>query len=170
MITPELEEFLKQKGDRKIKNINVARRPLKSAVVQKLGPKLVKMPRDEPIWHMATEFELDDGDKFIIGKGTTIHLDRALHEYTDRKPVDIGDRELTLRQYIEKGRIAHERANRPYHKYNLSCSSCQDFTLLHLRGNQLGADVDFVHQRADRIIPKWLQKVEDIRGKIASVS
>lgn len=158
-------------GNYNIEKIRVVRTPLPK-IVQKLGKSIVGKPTHaDKFFHLFTEISAvnNEGKRevFALEKNERINVLRNLSggipEPSEGKEIDLGGRKITVREFINNGKLAHARAGTSYEKYSLKCANCQQFTLLHLRGNELeGGNEDvikFVSEPLAQTLPRWAEKI-----------
>ncbi len=171
--TKGLEALLGSRQGWVIDELNIVRRPLPKILAT--ASNFLNTKKHDEIFHLYQQILLRNpatGEQELINfeKHETINTTRNAQrvvEPENRVKVDLGGKQITIEEYIKNGQAASTRAGKHYFNYSLTHNNCQDFTLLHLRGNGLGnalnnqAAVDFISQNAQSLIPKWATKITD---------
>jgi hypothetical protein len=162
-------------GHYQIDKIRVVRKPLVNAA-QKLGKLVIPNKDDNPdkYFHLYTEISAvsPEGQRevVLIEKNQRVGVKRnvlgGIPEPNEGRNVNLGGKKLSVKEFVENGKIAHERAGVPYEKYRLTCSNCQRFTILNLRGSGLEGGnkevMDFVVQPVSELLPKWSERIANL--------
>lgn len=168
-----LDNLLAGRSNWIIKEIDVVRRPLPS-ILAKIS-NLINQKHHDKIFHLYQQIvlvnpETGETERINFEKNESINVIRDVEKIEspeDRMSINLGEKELSLKDYIENGQKAFFKAGKNYGKYSLRLNNCQDFTLLHLRGNGLSDNlanqesIDFISQNAPSLIPKWVGRLTE---------
>lgn len=174
-----LDNLLAGRGDWRIKEISIIRRPLPETLKQ--ISNVINKKQHDNIYHLYQQILLQDPksgreERINIEKNETVNILRnvgMIEPPEDRRAVDLLGKEIKLTDYIMNAQKASIRAGKHYFNYQLRGNNCQDWTVLHLRGNKLGnalenkKSIEFIHQNSEQLIPNWLGKITEFLSTAA---
>ena len=175
---PKARKVLEQHGNKTIKQIYVARKPLQGAITflgniiskGKLSQKKNALGYDN-IFHLFLLFELEDGTRVRTDKQAVPELSLNTTENSDTRYKKVPlNKKITLSQFLLKGM---ELMKGDFYVYSMDKLNCQDYvnrllTANGLNNNELKA---FVLQDAISLvktIPNIPRKILDIILKFAT--
>lgn len=168
-----LNELLEGRKGWLIEEIDIVRRPLPKILAT--VSNFLNTKKHDQIFHLYQQIVLKDPvtgrtERINFEKNETINTIRNVEKtepLEDRVKVDLGGRKISIDEYLNNGKKAVTRAGKSYMNYSLRTNNCQDWTILHLRGNALGnalnnqEAVDFISQNAQQLLPSWLGRITE---------
>ena len=162
---PKVRSFLTKYGDVEIQNIMVCRTPIESALATAMNwlslgmfkQKLKELNYDNA-FHLFLIVQLANGMSVRIEKNHVVSVEsvhRALPRNTETRPVTFTG-SLSLNVLLVNG-VAYRGPD--FFKYDSVTANCQDFVLSILKGNKLESDEAFIKQKAEELVPTYLQKL-----------
>lgn len=164
-----LDQLLESRSDWKVKELDIVRRPLPQFLAN--ISNFINQKQHDKIFHLYQQLVLQNTrtgeiERIAFEKNESINVIRNVEKIEppeDRMSINLGGKDFTLKEYIENGQKAYFKAGKSYGKYSLRLNNCQDFTLLHLRGNGLHLEnqeaIDFISQNAKQLVPKWAGRI-----------
>ena len=160
----KMNKFLETYGDEKIAGVQACRRPI-SKVYQNLlnlvtrgdlKKKMMEMKYDD-LYHLYLVVYLENGDSHMLELNERVNIAEnfEMDEDVCTQIDDISDKEITLREFVERG----EQSNPNLYHYNVVSNNCQVFVRSLLNANGINRFNTFVMQNVKKLIPSYLKSL-----------
>jgi hypothetical protein len=172
---PAVRSLLSQYGNQKVVSILVCRKPIDSMIATALNwlslgtfnKKMKKMNYDS-MFHLYLYIRLENGATISCEKNHVISMNETTPNLNNTDVRNVNVRKVITLNQLMQNAVAFRGPQ--FYIYDSVTANCQDFVLSILRGSDLDADVSFIKQKAEEVVPFYLRHLNKVVTDAASAA